>query len=90
MSLNIIDCTTQYRLPELNFLRAYSNNAVFRMCRPIEEIYDFILYLLKFDVHVYIKVVDKNNVPHTHVILDSTDLRDVFEILAALSEREER
>lgn len=90
MSLNIIDCTTQYKLPELNFLRAHSNNAIFRMCNPIEEIYDFILYLLKFNVHVYIKIVDKLNNSKTHVILDTKDLHDTFEILEALSEKEER
>lgn len=90
MSLNIIDCTAQYKLPEVSLLRTYSNNAVFRMCKPIEEIYDFILSLLALSVHVYIKVVDKDKRVKTHVILDSQDLNEAFEILSSLADKEER
>ena len=89
-SINIVDCTTQYKLPDIHFLRTHSNNVIFRMCTPINEVYEFILYLLKFGVDVYIKVIDKDNLVHPYSVLDTTDLYEVFEILKASSEKEER
>lgn len=89
-SINIIDCTTQYRLPDIHYLRTHGNSVTFRMCTPINEVYEFILYLLKFDIDVYIKVIDKDNLRQSYSVLDTTDLYKVFEILKALSEKEER
>ena len=89
MSLNVIDCTQEvYSLPSITYLKLHSNSVVLRMCKPIEEIYDYVLGLLKNDVIVHIRIVKKNMCDLINVTCVS-DLKNVFEILNAVADREE-
>lgn len=88
MSLNVIDCTyNTYSLPSVSFLQAHSNNAVLRMNRPITEVYNYILGLLKNGVYVIIRVVKKDMCDPT-VITSASDLKAVFEILNTTPNKE--
>ena len=89
MSLNVVDCTRgAYSLPSITYLQSHSNNVVLRMCKPIEEIYDYVLGLLKNGVIVHIRIVKKNMCDPNNVTCVS-DLKNVFEILNAVADREE-
>ena len=89
MSLNVVDCTRgTYSLPSITYLQAHSNNIVLRMCEPIEEIYDYVLGLLKYGVTVHIRIVKKTICDPNNITCVS-DLKNVFEILNAIADREE-
>ena len=89
MSLNVVDCThTRYSLPSITYLQAHSNNIVLRMCRPIEEVYDYVLGLLKNGVIVHIRVM-KKSMCDPNEITCASDLKNVFEILNAIADKEE-
>ena len=89
MSLNVVDCTRgTYSLPSITYLQAHSNNIVLRMCEPIEEIYDYVLGLLKYGVTVRIRIVKKTICDPNNITCVS-DLKNVFEILNASADREE-
>lgn len=89
MSLNVVDCTKgTYSLPSVTYLQAHSNNIVLRMCRPIEEVYDYVLSLLKNGVMVHIRIV-KKNMCDPNIVTCASDLKNVFEILNAVADREE-
>lgn len=90
MSLNVVDCTyNQYSLPSVSYLKAHSNNIVIRISKPIKEVYDYILGLLKFGVDVTVRII-KKNLCEPVAIMSSSDLKNVFEMLNALTDKEEK
>ena len=87
-----VDCTDKiYTLPSGLDVRTSEEPLTIKMNRPIEEIYDWVLWMLKLDIDVYIKVVPKDDeLPTIYSINCALDLKEVYQILDALSEKEER
>lgn len=90
--MRYVDCTDKiYRLPSGLDVRTSEEPLTIQMNRPIEEIYDWVLWMLKLDIDVYIKVVPRGDeLPTIYPINSALDLKEVYQILDALSEKEER